>query len=125
MAVIKEWKCHKCGYFESAIPICIHCGSTEVIRVFLTAPSVKSDKTKLVDDSLKTFAKQTGLTDYTNNKSTMHEKANPTIWQDIKTSQADIEKFAGGGVNISELKPKLPGKYEQTFHAEDLKRGTA
>ena len=75
--VIKEWHCGACGFdFDSALPICGHCGATEpyVTRAFRTAPGFKGDKTKQLDLSLNNFTKQYGLTDFSNNQSTSHEK---------------------------------------------------
>lgn len=120
MAVIKEWQCPRCGDFESAIPACIYCGSTEVKRVFLTPPAFKSDKTKMVDDSLRTFARQTGRTDYSNNLSTRHEVQSPNIWAP-NDGRTDISKFVGGGINVQEAKANMPGQYEKIVHADDLK----
>lgn len=77
MAVIKEWHCGACGRdFDSALAICGFCGATEpfVVRAFRTAPGFKGDKTKQLDLSLSNFTKQYGLSDFSNNQSTAHEK---------------------------------------------------
>jgi len=78
--VIKEWHCGACGFdFDSGLPICGHCGATEpyVIRAFRTAPGFKGDKTKQLDLSLSNFTKSYGLSDFSNNQSTSHEKKYP------------------------------------------------
>jgi len=75
--VIKEWHCGACGCdFDSEFAICGRCGATEpyVARAFRTAPGFKGDKTKQLDLSLSTFTKTYGLSDFSNNQSTSHEK---------------------------------------------------
>lgn len=75
--VIKEWHCGGCGLdFDSEFPICGRCGAAEphVVRAFRTAPGFKGDKTKLLDTSLQNFTQHYGLSDYSNNQSTAHEK---------------------------------------------------
>lgn len=127
MAVIKEWKCQSCGFFESAYPVCIRCGSEEVLRVFLTAPSFKCDKTKFVDAQTRHFVKNSSLADYTNNPSTIHAKRNDAIWKDMPKVNGrmnlagELASIVGGGLNIADLKPFLGGQYEAIRHAEDTK----
>ena len=75
--VIKEWHCNGCGKdLEGEFPICGFCGATDpyVVRAFRTPPGFKGDKTKLLDVSLNNFTKQYGLSDFSNNLSTAHEK---------------------------------------------------
>ena len=75
--VVKEWHCGACGLdFDSQIEICPRCGATEpyVVRAFRTPPGFKSDQTKITDTSLQNFTQHYGLSDFSNNPSTAHEK---------------------------------------------------
>lgn len=82
--VIKEWHCGACGFdFDSGLAICGHCGATEpyVTRAFRTAPGFKGDKTKQLDLSLSNFTKTYGLSDFSNNQSSKHEKNFDHLWK--------------------------------------------
>lgn len=61
--MLKEWKCRKHGEFEASHPICpaLGCESEHVERVFLTAPKIKSDRTRVTDQTLQATANQTGF----------------------------------------------------------------
>lgn len=77
MAVIKEWHCNGCGFdFDSDIPVCGKCGAVDphVVRAFRSPFAFKGDKTKQLDMSLESFTKHYGLSDFSNNQSTSHEK---------------------------------------------------
>ena len=63
MAVLKDYKCDKHGYFESRAPKCPMKGcESEVMVVFLQAPGLKSDKTKATDKNAKQLAMDFGMT---------------------------------------------------------------
>ena len=84
MAVVKEWHCGACGLdFDSSLAVCGRCGAVDpyVERAFRTPPGFKGDKTKLLDTSLDKFTKQYGLSDYSNNQSTKHEKNFDHLWK--------------------------------------------
>jgi len=40
MAILNDWKCPQCGFFEAFEPLCPSCGNTEVMKVILTPPHV-------------------------------------------------------------------------------------
>ena len=83
MAIIKEWHCGACGLeFDSGFPVCGRCGATEpyVTRAFRTAPGFIGDQTKRTDTSLLNFTQQYGLSDFSNNQSTKHEKDLSSTW---------------------------------------------
>lgn len=87
MAVIKEWNCGACGLdFDSELQVCHRCGATDphVTRAFRTPPGFKSDTTKVTDQSLQNFTSLYGLSDYSNNPSTKHEKNFDHLWKDPK-----------------------------------------
>lgn len=74
MPVIKEFRCLAAGCgadFESLVPVCEHCGSREVKRVFLTPPGINGGATtrgsaKAIDNLLaREFAKQ-NIADFSN-----------------------------------------------------------
>lgn len=99
MAVLKEYRCQEpnCGrLFDSTVPSCIHCGSTNVKRIFLTPPGFKSDKTKMQDSSLEHLTESYGLTDYSNNPNTRHDAPkSPGMWVNTKNEIGDIQKIIG------------------------------
>ena len=53
-----DWKCPRHGVFESSHPICdaLGCDSSGVEKVFIKAPSVRSEITKRTDDGLRRSA---------------------------------------------------------------------
>ena len=102
--VIKEWHCNGCGAdFDSTDSICGYCGATDpyVVRAFRTAPGFKGDKTKLTDTSLKNFTNQYGLTDFSNNKSSKHEKDFSNLWK--PTTDLVNDPNLASGVGQAEL----------------------
>lgn len=118
---MKEWKCAVCGFFESDLPVCVKCGDTENIkRVFLTAPGFKSDKTKFTDENLDVLAKQSGMTDYSNNLSTRHEKSTADIWKpyDKKNLNQELATIQASGVDLKTIPTTIPIS-EKTYHKDD------
>lgn len=74
--VLKEYRCNECGrVFDSTVPSCIHCGTTNIKRIFLTPIAIKSDRTKLNDSNMEHLCESYGLTDFSNNESTKHDKS--------------------------------------------------
>ena len=64
MAVLKDYKCSKHGYFESRKAECpMKDCHEEVMAVFLQAPATKSDRTKIGDKALQGLADQFQMTD--------------------------------------------------------------
>jgi hypothetical protein len=70
MAIVKEWNCPEHGNFESKFALCPH-GCLEIERVILTAPSTVSRRTKNIDSTLTTMAKEHKLTDISNKNGTL------------------------------------------------------
>ena len=62
--IIKEYKCPTHGYFESDVAACFvdNC-EANVMRVHLTAPGIKSDRSKGIDKKAKQLAIDYGMTD--------------------------------------------------------------
>lgn len=124
MPVIKEWLCSICGPFESASKICPACGTGDTRRIFLTPPGIKTALSKQTDRNLKQLVEQAGLSDFSNNLSTKHEKKSPLVWANLRDTQIlnDMKKIVPGGVDLSrESVRKLPGKYDAIYHADDKK----
>lgn len=94
MAVLKEYRCQdpRCGrLFDSFVPSCIHCGTTNVKRVFLTPPGFKSDKTKLQDSSIEHLTASYHLSDFSNNQSTKHDPDRPAgAWVNTQSELGDL-----------------------------------
>jgi hypothetical protein len=128
---IKEWKCAVDGYFESPYPVCIHCGSQDVLRVFLTAPGFIGDKTKASDQHLKVLSRQFNVSNISNNTSQSHSPRQPDIWHPYNATKPnpgtgmndlqELAKIRATGIDLNMLKPQLGGKYEAIGHKEDLK----
>jgi len=129
MAVLKDYKCEKHGYFESRKPQCPMKGcDQEVYVVFLQAPGLMSDATKKNDRTIKQLAMDF---DMTNVKSTREgENQAGFFTRKNKTSKTQLEKEAklaaerpreprpgdaaiwggGGGMDI---KSALSGKFNR------------
>jgi len=61
MAVLKSYKCEEHGYFDAWEQACEHCDKVPE-QVFLKPFSIKSDRTKKADRTLKGLAKDFGMT---------------------------------------------------------------
>ena len=59
MAVLKSYKCEEHGYFDAWEQACEHCDKVPE-QVFLKPFSIKSDRTKKADRTLKGLAKDFG-----------------------------------------------------------------
>ena len=103
MAVLKDYKCEKHGYFESRKPPCPMKGcEQEVYVVFLQAPGLMSDATKKNDRTIKQLAMDF---DMTNVKSTREgENQAGFFTRKNKTSKSQLEKEA----KIAAERPREP-----------------
>ena len=103
MAVLKDYKCEKHGYFESRKPQCPMKGcDQEVYVVFLQAPGLMSDATKKNDRTIKQLAMDF---DMTNVKSTREgENQAGFFTRKNKTSKSQLEKEA----KIAAERPREP-----------------
>lgn len=103
MAVLKDYKCDKHGYFESRKPQCPMKGcAEEVYVVFLQAPGLMSDSTKKNDRTVKQLAMDF---DMTNIKSTREgENQAGFFTRKNKTSKSQLEKEA----KIAAERPREP-----------------
>jgi len=93
MAVLKDYKCEKHGYFESFEAKCPmkNCDE-EVFVVFLQAPGLISDATKSNDKNIKQLSIDFGMT---NVKSTREgENQAGFFTRNNKTSKSQLEKEA-------------------------------
>ncbi len=63
-----DWKCSKHGIFESSHPICpaMGCDHKEVEKIFIKAPSIRSNVTKNTDSGLRNLADSYGMSDMNN-----------------------------------------------------------
>lgn len=82
MSVIKEWECKVHGRFDGSHPICEAggCDSSQVERIFLTPPGIRTLRTRTIDRHLNDVAKDYNLTDMSNKngESVMQNKINAT-----------------------------------------------
>jgi hypothetical protein len=93
MAVLKDYKCDKHGYFESFEAKCpMKSCSEDVYVVFLQAPGLISDTTKKNDKNIKQLAMEFDMTDV---KSTREgENQAGFFTRKNKTSKRQLEKEA-------------------------------
>lgn len=93
MAVLKDYKCEKHGYFESRKAQCpMKDCDEEVFVVFLQAPGLMSDSTKSKDKTVKQLAIDFNMT---NVKSAREgENQSGFFTRKNKTSKAQLEKEA-------------------------------
>lgn len=123
--VVKEYSCPVHGYFESTFSICPTCGTTQVKRVFLTPPAFKGDATKMKDNELRQLTMTYGMSDYSNNVNTMHDKPvidpqahkrladanvlakNVDGWESFGTAQALL---SGAGISVRQPSEGEKGK---------------
>ena len=122
MAVIKEYKCLDCTrIFDSSIPSCVHCGSENIQRIFVTPFSFKSDKTKFSDDNLEHLTSSYKLSDFSNNESTKHEPDRSGNWADLSGSDVKglLPQVAGGSVNVAGIGKTAMPRIDITAHKDD------
>lgn len=93
MAVLKDYKCEKHGYFESREAKCPmkNC-SEEVYVVFLQAPGLMSDSTKKNDKTVKQLAMDFDMTDIRSTRE--GENQSGFFTRKNKTSKRELEKEA-------------------------------
>ena len=109
MAILKDFKCNKHGYFEGYKPACPMKGcDAEVYQVHLQAPGLVSAKTKATDKTVKQLAIDFKMS----NIKTTREGENQSgyLTRNNKFTEkeyADAEKHATRkrGVNKDKLKP--------------------
>ena len=73
MAVVHDYKCAVHGFFESSEGVCPH-GCEEVQLVFLQPVSMKSDRTKHADTTLRTLASDFKMTDIKSSREGDHQQ---------------------------------------------------
>ena len=122
MPVNKEFACPVHGYFESALPICVTCGNTDVKRVFVTPPAFKGDRTKLHDSELRQLTMQYGMTNYTNNENTKHTTDHSGVWHNPKEAIKTMPHLFTGGVNVNQTRDalKIMGGVTKIYDKRDV-----
>jgi hypothetical protein len=119
MSIKKEWMCMAHGPFESAKPQCPK-GCTTVERRFFTPTSIKtSDRTKNIDRTLETLAKDFGLSNMNNQNGTSAAKRpNPTQVNQMEAmNEAIKQRF---GVNMGGGWGGMPEKGGAPVAAQSL-----
>ena len=111
MPIIREFRCRDCGTtFESfdEDPECPSCTAPESERVFLTAPSIRSDKTTRADKITKELAQDFGISDMSNRYGGA-VKGNPETGKNFGNQQI-MQTLAGlgdKGDNFSAVAPAI------------------
>lgn len=103
--IIREFRCQDCNStFESSDPVeevaCPQCSAPEAERVFLTAPSFKSSKTSVADQTLKSLAADYGMSDMTNRHGQAVKQA---------PSGAEAPQFAAPSPQMTQVLSRLGG----------------
>lgn len=85
MATIKEWECAAHGPFESDKPECPRgcSGGQTIQRRFYSAPGLTGGRTKNIDRTLESLARDYGLTDMNNHGGTTAAMPRPRIDPDF------------------------------------------
>jgi len=137
MAALHDFKCAKHGYFESRTAKCPMKGcEEEVLKVFLQAPGIKTDRTKKADATLKGLAQDFNMT---NIKSTREGEHQAGYFQqgNILTPEqrAELEKIEaqqpkeqrpgdaaiwGGGFKGVDLNSVIAGRYAMPVADESV-----
>lgn len=142
MAVMKDFKCAKHGYFESRKAECpMKDCHEEVMVVFLQAPANLSDRTKLGDKALKGLAKDFKMGDIKstragetqgnvlsrNNKFSEKEYKEAEAFVQRKMNNGEMKEprpgdsaMWGGGMNGMNLQSLLTGKMIQSIKGESV-----
>lgn len=141
MAVLHDYKCEKHGYFESLSAECpMKDCKAEVFKVFLKAPSLKSERTKKTDSTLKGLAQDFGMTNLKstregehqegylsrNNSMSAKELAAEKEKADFLANQNQPQREArpgdaaiwGGGMNGLSMQSILAGNAVKSIHGE-------
>lgn len=109
--IIREWRCADCSQtFESSENpedvVCPHCTADEPERVFLTAPSVRDQKTTRTDTIVKELAADYGISNMTNKygepvKKPKDSPAAPQFSQNNEQMMQRLQQLGKGGDNFS------------------------
>lgn len=98
MAVLHDYECAAHGIFESDAPKCPHgCGARFVRLIFLKAPGIRSNGTRVADQSIRALAGDYGLT----NLGT--PRGDESVMQSLR--RAETPDFASRFVDIQHAKP--------------------
>ena len=142
MAVLKDYKCPRHGYFESRKAQCPMKGcEEEVMVVHLTAPSLQSARTKGADKTLDGLAKQFNMGDIRSakegeNQGNVLSRNNKFKKKDYDAAEAHLAQKVGngevresrpgdaamwgGGMNGMNLQSILQGRIAQSIRGESV-----
>lgn len=143
MAVLKDYKCEKHGFFESRKAECpMKDCHAEVMVVFLQAPANVSLKTKKADKALDGLAQSFGMTDIKStregeNQGNVMSKKNKYSKKEYSEAEAHLARkmkdqgmqpeprpgdaaMWGGGMNGMNLQSLLTGKMIQSVKGEPV-----
>lgn len=96
MGIKKEYVCFAHGPFEADQPVCPSGCTVAIERQFRTAPALKSPRTRNIDHTLATLARDFGYTDLSNKSGSVaggkKRELNP-IWKPIP--KGDVQEAGG------------------------------
>jgi hypothetical protein len=122
--VLKDYKCPTHGYFESDVASCFSDGcEANVMRVHLTAPSIKSERSKRADKTAKQLAIDFKMT----NIKTTREGENQSGYFTRNNTPPEPQEprprdsaIWGGNVNGLNMKSLLSGRAVQSVRGEPV-----
>lgn len=142
MAVLKDYKCPKHGYFESRKAQCpMKDCVEEVMVVHLSAPNVKSERTKNSDKTLDGLAKQFNMGDIRSaregeNQGNVLSRNNKYSKEEYATAEAHLAQkignnevrearpgdsaIWGGGMQGIDMQSILAGRFAKSIKGESV-----
>ena len=127
MAILKDFKCNKHGYFEGYKPACPMKGcDAEVYQVHLQAPGLVSAKTKATDKTVKQLAIDFKMSDIKSTREGEHQSGYLKKYGAKEAPPADVPREAragdaavwGGGFQNLNMQSILAGRAVQSVRGE-------
>lgn len=103
-----DYECRDCeAIFEEwdEDPKCILCGSRNIVKIFITPPGTKSDRTKHMDTTMGDLMAAHGMTDYQNDPSRKHDAPNPMRVSSLDPKKQIADQVADG---INKIRGPVP-----------------
>lgn len=97
MSIKKEFICFAHGSFEADSPVCPYGCTTAIEREFRTPIMIKSNRTRNIDRTLETLAKEYGYSDLSNAKGSVgasQKQSMQPVWGQVPKG----DRFKEGGV---------------------------
>ena len=137
MAALHDFKCSKHGYFENRTGLCpMKSCEGEILKVYLQAPNIKTERTKKADATLKGLAKDFNMTDIKSTREGEHQSGflqqgnimTPQQREELERIEAQQPQESrprdaaiwGGGFKGVDLNSVLAGRYSTPISDEPV-----